>query len=121
MGTQPARYSRVRPRVASRGCIGASVLYAHAAEHRRAFDVQALDPGHVRAGLHALVAKATEDGDNLTHHDPVLRDLEIDAAEHTGHIDYRRVPTHAGAPQVDVEPAEHGEELAAAEIVRGHL
>src|ERR1035437_8481498 len=120
MGTQPARYSSVRPRVASRGCILASVLYFHAAEHRRPFDIQALDPGHVRAGLYGLVTEAAEDRDNLTHHDPVLRDLESDAAEHAVDVDYRRVPTHAGAPQIDLHAAEHGGNLAAAKIVRRH-
>src|ERR1039458_2769005 len=121
MGAQPARWSSVRPRVASIGCILASVLHAHAAEHGRTFDVQPLDPGHVRVGLYALVAKAAEDRDNLTHHDPVRRNLEVDAAEHAGDVDNRRVPTHAGAPQIDPHAAEHGGDLAAAKIVRDHL
>src|ERR1022692_4366949 len=85
-----------------------SVLHFHAAEKRRPFDVQALDSRHVRVGLQALVGQAAEDRDHLGHGDPVLRKPEYDAVEQAGNVDCRRVPPHAGAPQIDLYAAENG-------------
>ena len=78
-------------------------------------------PGMSALGCTLLLLKPPKIGGNRSDDDPVLRDLEFDAAEDGGDVDYGRIAAHAGAPQIDFDAAEHGGDVAAAKIVRGHL
>src|SRR5262249_58154630 len=93
----------------------------HAAEHRFAFQDQALQPGGIGSGLLGLVGERAEDTGALRNDLPVQRHPDLHAAEDGADLNDRLIARHSCLPEIEFSAAENGRKVGAAKVALANL